>query len=421
LCCARARARARKKGKKHDHRATSLAEYIQGMGAEQSIPGMSGGFPGFPNTSGPKTFTPKRSGAARSSGESLLFTAFKAQEGLPTPTQREAIAHQEAAAFAAYAKAFAEQSLNSMKAEIDALRMEVTSLRLAVQNAPEIDALKMEVASLRLAVQNVPTAPPTTPLEELKVKYLAELQAKEEFAFAGRALGLPSRVRTAGYSCVEAKAAGYSCIEARTAGYTLADMAQAGYPEARDEVLRAARAKAIRDDYTPFGQGASGDVDTDDEHDEDEHDDEGPAAAVGLPSPMELVQRWQTEIPALRTRRLSLEHTQALSTLAELLTGTVESEEPSAALTEATTQEPTHGAESASQPVSTKSSDMGAVAAQRRWLNEQIEEAEQEDVIGEFASPTKVPSNRPRGSLDSRFSSESPMESPNGTGCSHAD
>ena len=318
-------ARAPRKKARSTTTARPLAEYIQGMGAEQSIPGMSGGFPGFPNTSGPKTFTPKRSGAARSSGEGLLF---KAQEGLPTPTQREALAHQEAAAFAAYAKAFAEQSLNSMKAEIDALRVEVTSLRLAVQN--------------------VPTAPPTTPLEELQVKYLAELQAKEEFAFAGRALGLPSRVRTAGYSCVEAKAAGYSCIEARTAGYTLADMAQAGYPEARDEVLRAARAKAIRDDYTPFGQGASGDVDTDDEHDEDEHDDEGPAAAVGLPSPMELVQRWQTEIPALRTRRLSLEHTQALSTLAELLTGTAKSEEPSAALTEATTQEPTHGAESAS-------------------------------------------------------------------------
>ena len=72
--------------------------------------------------------------------------------------------------------------------------------------------------------------------EQVKERRKAELEAAEEFAFAGRSAGRPSRLRTAGYSCAEAKAAGYSYAEARAAGYTLAEAAEA-----------AARAKTFRE------------------------------------------------------------------------------------------------------------------------------------------------------------------------------
>ena len=223
-------------------------------------------------------------------------------------------------------------------------------------------------SSKELAVTQALVAQTQQPLtlEEIRARRRAELEAAEEFAFAGRAAGLPSRLRTAGYSCIEAKAYGYTFEDAKTAGYSLQEMADADYLEARHALARAAAAaRTTTDEYTPLNlkDGKHRDEDTDDEG---EMEDE-----PVLPSATELVERWQAELPALGSRTLTRQHTQALSTLAELLTGANAADgerPPSSASTDRALSPGPNFTPGTSQDATAEPS---AFDAQRKWLSSQ--------------------------------------------------
>lgn len=219
----------------------------------------------------------------------------------------------------------AMEQVSSMRAELEALRRELAeSKELADVNTQKL--LATEVGSLRrdsasesprpVLSQSFSSVPPVPTIAEIKERRKAELEAVEEFAFAGRAIGLPSRLRTAGYSCIEARAAGYTFADARAAGYSLAEAAEAEYAEAREALTSGSRRESVQE-YTPF-ELANGQ-----EHNE-ESGDEGEEE---MPSPNELVKRWQSEVPALRGRSLSKQQTQSLSMVAEMLTGDVDCSE----------------------------------------------------------------------------------------------
>ena len=224
----------------------------------------------------------------------------------------------------AYAETAMEQVLK-MRSELESLRQELAeSRKLALANAQKLalaTTASTDVESLQPPVisQTFSSAPLVPTLEEIKARRKAELEAAEEFAFAGRALGLPSRLRTAGFSCTEAKqVAGYTFSDARAAGYSLAEAAEADYAEAREALASMSRRGSIQE-YTPF-ELTNGPEQNDDESESGE----GGELDV-VPTPNELVKRWQNEVPALRARSLSKQQTQSLSMLAEMLTGDVDS------------------------------------------------------------------------------------------------
>ena len=198
------------------------------MGAEQSSPatGNNGGavfplnlFPAIPaqptaHTTQPATVSPAK---ATTSIDTCTAAATSSAGMLPDNMYIQAV------------HTYAQQNA-ALKAELDSLRKEVASL-------------KEQMAC-------------STP-DQIKVRRTAELEAQEEFAFQGLSAGRPSRLRTAGYSCIEAKAAGYSYADVRAAGYSQAEAAEADYAEAR------ALSSEARD-YTPFD--LSGEGDEDEEH-----------------------------------------------------------------------------------------------------------------------------------------------------------
>lgn len=298
-----------------------------------------------PDSASRNFFVARAEAATRVNGSAkgMSPTGSTSRETDARVREKEAAAHREAAAFAAYAKAFAQDALAGMKEEVESLRKE-----LAVTQA--------------LVAQ---TQQPLT-LEEIRARRRAELEAAEEFAFAGRAAGLPSRLRTAGYSCIEAKAYGYTFEDAKTAGYSLQEMADADYLEARHALARAAAAaRTTTDEYTPLNlkDGKHRDEDTDDEG---EMEDE-----PVLPSATELVERWQAELPALGSRTLTRQHTQALSTLAELLTGANAADgerPPSSASTDRALSPGPNFTPGTSQDATAEPS---AFDAQRKWLSSQ--------------------------------------------------
>ena len=217
----------------------------------------------------------------------------------------------------AYAEMAMEQVL-SMRSEMKVLRQELAENRKLAAEKPALATTTSTDVDLQPPVisQTFSSTPLVPTQEEIKARRKAELEASEEFAFAGRAIGLPSRLRTAGYSCTEAKqVAGYTFADARAAGYSLAEAAEADFAEAREALASISRRGSIQE-YTPF-ELANGQ-----EHNDDESED-GEVDVV--PTPNELVARWQNEIPALRARSLSKQQTQSLSMLAEMLTGDVDS------------------------------------------------------------------------------------------------
>ena len=213
------------------------------------------------------------------------------------------------------------QELARSQQQVFELRIEVESLRR------ELAAAKAQPPVVPHSFNSVPQPQQLSTLDGIKATRRAELEAQEEFAFGGRAVGLPSRLRTAGYSCIEAKAAGYTFADALAAGYSLAEAVGAGYEEAQDartSSITIRNAKSGLDqgshEYTPFELTVDRQVE--EQRDEDGEDGDMPSAG-------ELVSRWQHEIVELRGRSLSEQQTQSLSVLAEMLTGDVDNSEQS--------------------------------------------------------------------------------------------
>ena len=136
-----------------------------------------------------------------------------------------------------------EGKLAAAAQTVQVLQSQVTTLQARVQELEELhravpafraQVVQLETSGQRMleeieALRQSSLVPPSLTPVQARANRLAELEAQEEFAKAGKREGKQWRANQLGYSCATVKLWGWTCQDAKAAGYTCLQMREGGF------------------------------------------------------------------------------------------------------------------------------------------------------------------------------------------------